>query len=352
MASLDVQRPAAREQLRVLGEQTEIFTLPIVKGETVKSITKRAMVVARLQGYDFVLLDTAGRISVSSDMMQELRQIRDQVEPAETLLVADALTGQDAVVTAQNFHEQVGLTGIVLTRMDGDSRGGAALSMRAVTGVPIKAVGTGEKTDALEAFHPERVAGNILGMADVVSLVEKAAQTVDQESARRVAARLKDGQFDLDDMLMQLKQMTGIGGVGAMMGLLPGMGKLKKQLAGAGVDDRMIGRQIAIIQSMTAAERRQPKILKASRKRRIAAGSGTSVQDINRLLKQFQQTATIMKQLRRKGGLAGLAGMLGGGGLPAGAGEPVPGLDLPGMPGGGMPGMRGLSLPRMPTTKR
>ena len=237
MASLDVTRPAAREQLRLLGEQTGVATLPMAQGETALSIAKRAMTAGRLQGYDVVMLDTAGRVSIDQGLMDEVRQIRDAVNPAETLLVADAMTGQDALTTARNFHDRVGLTGIVLTRMDGDARGGAALSMRAVTGVPIKAVGTGEKIDALEDFHPERVAGRILGMGDVVGLVEKAAETIEIEEAERLAAKMQKGQFDLDDMLSQLQQVAKMGGLGGLMGMLPGVGKLKKQMDGAGVDE-------------------------------------------------------------------------------------------------------------------
>ena len=366
MASLDVNRPAAREQLRVLGEQTGVATLPMAQGETALSIAKRAMTAARLQGYDVVMLDTAGRVSVDQGLMDEVRQIRDVVKPVETLLVADALTGQDAVNTARNFHAQVGLTGIVLTRMDGDSRGGAALSMRAVTGVPIKAIGTGEKIDALEDFHPERVAGRILGMGDVVGLVEKAAETIEIEEAERLAAKMQKGQFDLDDMLSQLQQVAKMGGLGGLMGMLPGVAKLKKQMAGSGVDDKAIGRQAAIIQSMTKKERRNPKLLNASRKRRVAAGSGTSPQEINRLLKQHMEMGRMMKQMGKMGGMKGLGALLGGGGMPApgdlpaglgqqSLGQPgqmrLPG-GLTGGPGGGLPGLGGPpGFPRFPTKR-
>ena len=365
MASLDVTRPAARDQLRVLGEQAGVATLPMAHGETALSIAKRAMTAARLQGYDVIMLDTAGRISIDAGLMDEVRQIRDAIHPAETLLVADAMTGQDAVNTARNFQEQIGLTGIVLTRMDGDARGGAALSMRAVTGVPIKAVGTGEQADNLEDFHPERVAGRILGMGDVVSLVEKAAETMEAEEAERLAARMQKGKFDLDDMLSQLQQVSRMGGLGGLMGMLPGVAKLQKQMVGAGVDDKVIGRQAAIIQSMTKAERKNPKMLNASRKRRVAAGSGAVVPEINRLLKQYMEMGRMMKKVGKMGGMKGLSALLGGDmtstrDLQAGAGgsSPVPDLQLP-FPGGlgagmgGLPGIGGAPpLSRFPKKKR
>ena len=261
MASLDVTRPAAREQLRVLGEQIDVSTLPMAEGETAVSIAKRAMAASRLQGYDVVILDTAGRVTVDQGLMDEIKQISEITNPAEKILVADALTGQDAVTTAKNFHQNVGVTGIVLTRMDGDSRGGAALSMRSVTGVPIKAVGTGEKLENLEDFHPERVAGRILGMGDVVSLVEKAAETIEVEEAEKIALKMQKGQFDFNDMLTQLQQVSKMGGLGGVLAMLPGVGKLQKQMASAGVDDKSIARQVAIIQSMTAQERKSPKLL-------------------------------------------------------------------------------------------
>ena len=272
MASLDVTRPAAREQLRVLGEQINVSTLPMAEGETAVSIAKRAMTASRLQGYDVVILDTAGRVTIDQGLMDEIKQISEITNPAEKILVADALTGQDAVTTAKNFHQNVGVTGIVLTRMDGDSRGGAALSMRSVTGVPIKAVGTGEKLENLEDFHPERVAGRILGMGDVVSLVEKAAETIEVEEAEKIALKMQKGQFDFNDMLKQLQQVSKMGGLGGVLAMLPGVGKLQKQMASAGVDDKSITRQVAIIQSMTAQERKSPKLLNASRKRRVASG--------------------------------------------------------------------------------
>jgi signal recognition particle subunit SRP54 len=359
MASLDVTRPAAREQLRILGEQTGVATLPMSEGESALSIAKRAMIAGRLQGYDVVMLDTAGRISIDQGLMDEVRQIRDAVNPVETLLVADAMTGQDAVNTARNFQDQIGLTGIVLTRMDGDARGGAALSMRAVTGVPIKVVGTGEKIDALEDFHPERVAGRILGMGDVVGLVERAAENIEIEEAERLAARMQKGQFDLDDMLSQLQQVSKMGGLGGLMGMLPGVSKLQKQMGAAGVDDKAIGRQAAIIQSMTKKERKNPKLLNASRKRRVASGSGTSPQEINRLLKQHMEMGRMMKQMGKMGGMKGLGAMLGGGDMPAPGGMPAaPGQQaqlprgLGGGMGGGLPGLGAPGgFPRFPTKR-
>ena len=315
MASLDVRRPAAQEQLRVLGEQTKVDTLPIVAGQTPQQITRRALDAARLGGYDVVLLDTAGRTHIDDDLMREAAEVRDIAHPHETLLVADSLTGQDAVKLAKSFDERVGITGIVLTRVDGDGRGGAALSMRAVTGKPIKLIGTGEKWDALEDFHPERIAGRILGMGDVVSLVEKAAQTIDMEKAQAIAQKMRKGEFDLEDLSDQLKQMEKLGGMSSMMGLLPGIGKVKKQLDAANLDDRMLKRQRAIISSMTPKERRSPKILDGKRKRRIAAGSGTKPEDVNRLLKMHRQMADMMKMMGKRGGLMQrMMGMGGGGG--------------------------------------
>lgn len=324
MASLDTRRPAAQEQLKILGEQVGVATLPILSGQTPLDIAKRAMTAGRLQGFDVVMLDTAGRLHIDAALMAEVIAVRDATDPVETLLVADALTGQDAVNVAKEFNEKVGITGVVLTRMDGDGRGGAALSMRAVTGKPIKLAGVGEKLDALEDFHPDRVANRILGMGDVVSLVEKAAETIDQEEAERIAKKMKAGAFDLDDLKSQLKQMTKLGGMGGILGMLPGVGSMQKQMAQANIDDRMLKRQIAIIDSMTPKERKKPDLLNASRKRRVAAGSGTEVQDINRLLKMHRQMADMMKKMG-KGGMKGLMGALGG--LGGGGG----------FPGGGMP---------------
>ena len=315
MASLDTRRPAAQEQLRVLGEQTGVDTLPIVAGQTPLQIARRAEEAARLGGYDVLMLDTAGRTTVDQELMAEAAQVKAQAKPHEVLLVADALTGQDAVNTAKAFEETVGITGIVLTRVDGDGRGGAALSMRAVTGKPIKLIGVGEKWDALEDFHPDRIAGRILGMGDIVSLVEQAVQTIDADKALKIAAKMRKGSFDLEDLSDQLKQMQKMGGMGGVMGMLPGMGKMKQQMAGAGLDDRMLVRQIAVVSSMTPLERRNPKLLDAKRKRRIAAGSGTSPADINKLLKMHMQMADMMKMVSKSPGMmAKMAGALGMGG--------------------------------------
>jgi signal recognition particle subunit SRP54 len=367
MASLDTRRPAAQEQLRVLGEQTGVATLPIVEGQTPAAITKRALQAAKLGGYDVLLLDTAGRTHIDEVLMAETAEIASIAEPHETLLVADALTGQDAVNLARNFDERVALTGIVLTRVDGDGRGGAALSMRAVTGKPIKLMGVGEKIDALEDFDPSRIAGRILGMGDVVGLVEKALQTVEIDKAEVIARKMRKGAFDLDDLAEQLKQMQKLGGMGGVLGMLPGVGKIKKQLDTAKLDDAILKRQQAIIGSMTRLERKNPKLLNASRKKRGAAGSGTSVQDINKLVKMHRQVADMMKAMGKK---RGLLGQLFGGGprpelpaeLPAGM-TPPPGFPalppggLPGLGGGmprGLPGLPGMprSLPGLPGSKK
>ena len=322
MASLDVHRPAAQEQLAILGKQIQVDTLPIVAGQNPVEIAKRALETARLQGYDVVMLDTAGRLHIDEALMLEVAAVRDIAQPHETLLVADAMTGQDAINVAKSFNERVGITGVVLTRIDGDARGGAALSIRAVTGKPIKLLGVGEKLDALETFHPDRVAGRILGMGDVVSLVEKAAETVDKAEAEKLAAKMAKGNFDLDDLASQLKQLRKMGGMTGMLGMLPGMGKIKKQINEANLDDKVIKRQEAIISSMTKEERKNPKLMNASRRRRIAVGSGTSVQDVNRLLKQHQDMAQMMKQVSKMGKKGfmrqGLAGLLPGGGNPFG----------------------------------
>ncbi|HSA81486.1 MAG TPA: signal recognition particle protein [Geminicoccaceae bacterium] len=301
LASLDVQRPAAQEQLAVLARQAGVASLPVVPGEQPLAIAARAVETAQRQGYDVVILDTAGRLHIDDALMTELALVRDRVRPHETLLVADALTGQDAVNLARTFHERIGLSGIVLTRIDGDARGGAALSMRAVTGQPIKLVGTGEKLDALEAFHPDRMASRILGMGDVVSLVEKVSEAVDQAEAEKLAAKLQKGSFDLDDLASQLQQMRKMGGMSSILGLLPGVQKVKQQLAEAKLDDRLIGHQIALVHAMTPFERRNPKVIHASRKRRIAAGAGLSVQEVNKLLKQHQQMQTMMKRVKKMG---------------------------------------------------
>ena len=301
MASLDVRRPAAQEQLAVLGAQAGIATLPVIPLQTPRMIAGRAMETARKEGYDVVLLDTAGRLAIDDALMDEAADIAGAAAPTETLLVADAMTGQDAVATATAFHERLGLTGIVLTRVDGDARGGAALSMRAVTGCPIKLLGTGEGLDALEAFHPDRIASRILGMGDVVSLVEKAQETIAEEDAEKLARKMQKGQFDFDDLAKQLRQIRMMGGLGGITRLLPGVGRMQKQLAEANVDESRLVRQEAIISSMTPTERRRPEIIKASRKRRIAAGSGATVQDVNRLMKQFQEMNRMMKKMNKLG---------------------------------------------------
>lgn len=310
MASLDVQRPAAMEQLKILGEQIDVATLPILSGQTPVDIAKRAMTAAKLQGFDVVMLDTAGRLHIDQTLMAEVVAVRSAVNPHETLLVVDALTGQDAVNVAEQFGEQVGITGVVLTRMDGDGRGGAALSMRAITGKPIKLVGVGEKIDDLEEFHPERVASRILGMGDVVSLVEKASELIDAEDAEKMMKKMKKGMFDFDDLRSQLQQMKKLGGMGSILGMLPGLGKMQKQMASANMDDKILGRQEAIINSMTPRERSHPKLMNASRKKRIAAGSGVTVQDVNKLMKMQKQMASMMKKLGKKGGRMPLPGQM------------------------------------------
>src|SRR5512139_3526472 len=316
MASLDVRRPAAMEQLAVLGRDAQIDTLPVVAGQQPTQIARRAMEAGKLGGYDVVLLDTAGRTTLDEEMMSEAAEIKAAANPHEVLLVADSLTGQDAVNLARAFDQRVGLTGIVLTRVDGDGRGGAALSMRAVTGKPIKLIGTGEKTDALEDFHPSRIAGRILGMGDVVSLVERAAANIDAEKAMRAAEKMRKGAFDLGDLREQLQQMANMGGIGGLMGMMPGIAKMKNQIAAAGIDDKILKRQVAIIDSMTRDERRHPDLLKASRKKRIAAGSGQSVEQVNKLLKMHRNMADVMKAMGsgNRGPLAGIAQAMGFGG--------------------------------------
>jgi signal recognition particle subunit SRP54 len=301
MASLDTRRPAAQEQLAVLGRQTEVATLPVVPGEPPVAIAKRALQTGRLEGYDLVMLDTAGRLHVDEELMAEAAAVHEATGPTETLLVVDAMTGQDAVNVATSFRDRLNLTGVVLTRVDGDARGGAALSMRAVTGCPIKLIGVGEKLDGLEDFHPDRIAGRILGMGDIVGLVERAAETIEREQAEKLAAKMQKGQFDLDDLAEQLRQLQKMGGLGGVLGMLPGVAKIQKQLDGAKIDERMLRRQQAIISSMTRKERKHPEIIKASRKQRIAAGSGATVQEINKLLKQHMEMARMMKQVGRLG---------------------------------------------------
>jgi signal recognition particle subunit SRP54 len=338
MASLDVNRPAAQEQLAVLGEQVSVATLPIVQGQQPVDIARRALESAKLQVVDVLLLDTAGRLHVDEALMAEMKAVASVASPAEVLLVVDALTGQDAVNVAQSFSDEVPLTGVVLTRMDGDARGGAALSMRAVTGKPIKFAGTGEKLDAIEAFSPDRVAGRILGMGDVVSLVEKAAATIDKEDADRLAERMMKGKFDLNDLRSQLKQMQNMGGLGMLAGMLPGMKKAKAAMAQSGMDDKVLVHMDAIISSMTPKERARPELMNAKRKKRVAAGAGRDVQEVNKLLKMHQEMGRAMKQIRKMGGLKGLGALLGGGGgMGAAPGGPQSGGAMPGLPGGQLP---------------
>ena len=347
MASLDVRRPAAMEQLAVLGREAQIDTLPVVAGQMPPQIAKRALEAARLGGYDVVLLDTAGRTTLDDEMMNEAAEVKRAANPHEVLLVADALTGQDAVNLARTFDERVGLTGIVLTRVDGDGRGGAALSMRAVTNKPIKLIGTGEKLDALEEFDPARIAGRILGMGDIVSLVEKAAANIDAEKAMRAAEKMRKGQFDLADMREQLNQMAAMGGMSGLLGMMPGVAKMKNQIANAGLDDKLLKRQMAIIDSMTPRERRNPDLLKASRKKRIAAGSGTTPEAINKLLKTHRGMADMMKAMGKgkRGPMAGLAAAMGFGSGGAPTPEQMAELAKK-MPGGALPpGMPGSSVP-------
>ena len=328
MASLDVYRPAAQEQLKILGEQAEVATLPIVPNQQPVDIAKRAMQAGRFGGYDVVMLDTAGRLHVDEALMSEVAAVKTAATPSEILLVADAMTGQDAVNVADSFNKRVGLTGIMLTRVDGDARGGAALSMRAVTQCPIKLLGVGEKLDELEDFHADRIAGRILGMGDVVSLVEKARDTIEEEEAEKLAKKIQKGQFDLDDLASQLKQMRKMGGMQGLMSMMPGVGKLKDQMKQANLDEGLLKRQEAIISSMTPKERQNPKVIHASRKQRIAKGSGTSVQEVNKLLKQYQTMAKMMKKVGKmgqKGLMRSMGGLMGrGGGMP-------PGLMPPGM---------------------
>jgi signal recognition particle subunit SRP54 len=359
VASLDTRRPAAMEQLAILAKQAEVDSLPILAGQAAPDIARRALSAAKLGGYDVLFLDTAGRTTLDEGMMAEAAEIARIATPTETLLVADSLTGQDAVRTAKAFHERLPLTGLVLTRADGDARGGAALSMRAVTGLPIKFLGTGERIDALDVFDARRVAGRILGQGDVVALVEKASAELDQAKAEQMARKLAKGKFDLDDLSDQLAQMDRMGGMEGLMGLLPGVQKMKKQIAEANISDKMIKRQRAIIGSMTKTERKKPDILQASRKRRIAAGAGVEVAEVNRLLKQHRQMQDAFKFMAKDGGrnLARMAGMFGGGGMDRlkamGGGKPLPQDAASGPPqgvpsmltGGAPPTLPGLGAP-------
>jgi signal recognition particle subunit SRP54 len=311
LASLDVHRPAAQLQLQQLADRAEVTCLPIVAGQKPLEIAARAMDVARRELFDVVILDTAGRLSIDAELMAEVAAVKAFAKPHETLLVVDAMTGQDAVQTARAFNEQVGVTGIVMTRVDGDARGGAALSMRAVTGAPIKLLGAGEKLDALEDFHPDRIANRILGMGDIVSLVERAAETIDQAEAEKLAKKMQKGSFDLEDYAQQIKQIGKMGSLSGILGMLPGIGKMKAQIENANLDQSMLKRQAAIISSMTMKERRKPELIKASRKKRIASGSGTSVQEINRLLKQFDDMSAMMKRMNKLGQKGLMRGGLG-----------------------------------------
>ena len=336
MASLDVARPAAQEQLAVLGRQANVETLPVVAGQQPVEIAKRAIQAARLQAYDVVLLDTAGRLHVDTQLMAEMKAVADASQPTETLLVVDSLTGQDAVNVAKGFAADVDLTGVILTRLDGDARGGAALSMRAVTGKPIKFAGVGEGLDALEAFHPERIAGRILGMGDVVSLVEKAAETIKMDEAEKLAAKMAKGKFDLDDLRSQIQQMQRMGGLGALASMMPGMKGMKGAMDKA-QDSKALVHLEAMMSSMTARERAKPELINAKRKIRIAKGSGTTVQEVNKLLKMHQEMSTMMKRLKKMGGLGKLAAMFGKGGLEGAVDGMAPGA----LPPGGLPGLGG-----------
>ncbi|MEO1197358.1 MAG: signal recognition particle protein [Pseudomonadota bacterium] len=354
MASLDTNRPAAMEQLAILGTQIGVDTLPIIAGQTPVDIAKRAKQQATLGGYDVYMLDTAGRLSIDEELMAQVEQVRDVATPRETLLVVDGLTGQDAVNTAENFDDRIGISGVVLTRMDGDGRGGAALSMRAVTGKPIKFVGSGEKMDALETFEPERVAGRILGMGDIVALVEKAQETIEAEQAERMMKRFQKGQFNMNDLRRQLDQMQKMGGMEGIMGMLPGVGKMQKQMAGAGIDDSVLKRQVALINSMTKKERANPALLQASRKKRIAKGAGLEVSELNKLLKMHRQMADMMKKMGKMGGknmMRQMGAMFGGkgGGMPGGGAMPseaeIKAAQAQMGAGGGLPGLGGGALP-------
>ncbi len=350
LASLDTNRPAAMEQLAILGQQIGVDTLPIVPGQNAVQIARRAKQQASLGGYDVYMLDTAGRLQIDQVLMDEVAEVRDVAAPRETLLVVDGLTGQVAVEVAQEFDDRVGITGVVLTRMDGDGRGGAALSMRAVTGKPIRFVGTGERIDALEEFDPQRIAGRILGMGDIVALVEKAQETLEAEQAERMMRRFQKGQFNMNDLRGQLEQMLKMGGMEGIMGMMPGMGKMSKQMSEAGFDDTAIRRQIALINSMTKKERANPALLQASRKKRIAAGAGLDVAELNKLLKMHRQMADVMKKMGKmgkKGLMRQMGGLFGKGGMPGGA-DPAAlqkAAQQLGGGSGGLPGLGGASLP-------
>ncbi len=353
MASLDTNRPAAMEQLAILGTQIGVDTLPIVKGEDPVSIAKRAKQQATMGGYDVYMLDTAGRLHIDQELIAQAAAVRDVANPRETLLVVDGLTGQDAVNVAEEFDDKIGVSGVVLTRMDGDGRGGAALSMRAVTGKPIKYVGLGEKMDAIEEFHPERIAGRILGMGDIVSLVEKAQETIEAEQAERMMKRFQKGQFNMNDLKGQLEQMMKMGGMEGIMGMMPGMGKMAKQMESAGFDDSILRRQIALINSMTKKERANPQLLQASRKKRIAKGAGLEVSELNKLMKMHRHMSDMMKKMGKmgkKGMLKGAMGQMFGKGGPSqaeieAAQAQMASGKMPGGLPGGLPGLGGGGLP-------
>ncbi len=348
MASLDTRRPAAMEQLSTLGKSIGVDVLPIVAGQPPAEIAKRALSAARLSGHDVLILDTAGRTSIDEEMMAEAAAIAAIAKPGEVLLVADSLTGQDAVETARRFHERLPLTGLALTRADGDGRGGAALSMRAVTGLPIKFLGVSERPDGLELFDARRVAGRILGQGDIVGLVEKATEQVDRDEAEKLAKKMAKGRFDFDDMEKQLQQLIQIGGLKGVMGMLPGVQKLKGQISDAQLDDSQVRRQIGIIRSMTKAERTKPDLINGRRRARIARGAGVEVVEVNRLLKLHRNMGDMAKAMG-KGKMP--FGMGGRGGMPSpealkqlGSGRLPPGINqagaLPGLPNG-LPGLPG-----------
>jgi len=350
MASLDTRRPAAMEQLVTLGKTIGVDVLPIVAGQTPQDIARRALTTARQSGHDVLILDTAGRTTLDEELMAEAASIASIAKPNEVLLVADSLTGQDAVETAKRFHERLPLTGLVLTRADGDGRGGAALSMRSVTGLPIKFLGAGERAEALEVFDARRIAGRILGQGDIVGLVEKAVESADREENEKLAKKLAKGKFDFDDMEKQLAQIIQIGGLKGVMGMLPGVQKMKNQIADSALDDKQVHRQIAIIRSMTKAERSKPDLLNGKRRARIAKGAGVEVAEVNRLLKMHRNMSDMAKAMGKGKMPFGMPGMPGGG-MPSpealkqlGSGKPLPGLNpqsgLPGLPGG-LPGLPG-----------
>jgi len=299
LVSLDVYRPAAQEQLKVLAEANEINHLPVIKDQQPLDISKRALNAASLNGSDVIIFDTAGRTQVNLVMMNEIKQIKELVKPTETILVADSLTGQVAANVAKEFDKSVNISSIILTRIDGDGRGGAALSMKHITNKPIKYIGVGEKIDDLEIFHPDRIANLILGMGDIVSLVEKASQGLDEEKLKKTEAQFKKGLFTLDDYLSQLRQMKKMGGMDGVLSLLPGVSKIKEQMKNAAVDEKIISKNEAIILSMTKKEREDPKVINGSRKKRIAAGSGADVSTINKLLKQFKMMTDMMKKMSK-----------------------------------------------------